>query len=265
MRLKLTLQPVQRETAVPINYQYPLSAAIYKILGRAAPEYAQWLHDHGYSGSAEKRMKLFSFSRLNIPGVRRVGKILIAGENRPWSLFVGSPMEEDFVQNFVLGLFEDQTLEIGGPGAVGRFQIAAVEAMPEPNFKAAMKGKTLSPIVVSTMREIEGKLKPYYYRPTDPELGPAIRSNLIRKYDIVYGRPCARPELSIAFDMDYYERKRGKVTRLWHIKEGAAEETRIKSFEMPFQIQGNPELIRIAWECGLGDKNSLGFGMVELW
>ena len=27
---------------------------------------------------------------------------------------------------------------------------------------------------------------------------------------------------------------------------------------------GNPELIQIGYECGFGDKNSAGFGMVEV-
>ncbi|MDQ7065013.1 MAG: CRISPR-associated endoribonuclease Cas6 [candidate division KSB1 bacterium] len=265
MRLQLSLIPLNPKTAVPINYNYPLSAAIYKIIGRAAPDYAQWLHDHGYVGPTERRMKLFTFSRLNIPKVRMEHGTLIAGDDRPWLLQIASPMEDEFVQNFVLGLFESQKLEIGGPRAVGRFLIESVEALPMPVFREEMRGKTLSPIVASTMRDYQGKLQPYYYRPTDAELPEAIRKNLLSKYEIVFGKACSVPEIQVQFDMDYYHRKQGKVTRLWRIKEGTPEETRVKSFEMPFKIRGNPELMRIAWECGLGDKNSLGFGMVALW
>ncbi len=265
MRLRLSMIPLNPHTAVPINYNYPLSAAIYKILSQAAPDYAAWLHDHGYVGATERRMKLFTFSRLNIPSVRRVEQTLVAGDDRPWLLHIASPMEEEFVQNFVLGLFESQKLEIGGPGAVGRFLIESVEAIPEPSFREEMKGKTLSPIVVSTMREYQGKLQPYYYRPTDPELPGAVRQNLMAKYELVTGRACPKPDLHIELDMQYYQRKHGKVTRLLRIKEGTPEETHIKAFEMPFVLRGNPELMRIAWECGIGDKNSLGLGMVELW
>jgi CRISPR-associated endoribonuclease Cas6 len=189
----------------------------------------------------------------------------MAGDDRPWLLQIGSPMESDFVQNFVLGLFQEQKLEIGQKGLVGRFQIAAVEALPDPQFNTEMFGKTSSPVVVSTMREHRGKLQAYYYRPTDPEIGEAIRNNLLMKYEIICGKPCVEPDFKIEFDMQYYERRQGRVSKLLHIKEGSAEETKVKAFEMPFRVQGNPELIRVAWECGLGDKNSLGLGMIDVW
>lgn len=31
----------------------------------------------------------------------------------------------------------------------------------------------------------------------------------------------------------------------------------------PITIEGNPELIKLAYESGLGEKNSMGFGMLE--
>lgn len=265
MRLKLSLIPLNPGTAIPINYNYPLAAAVYRFLAQASPDYAEWLHNHGYRSPAARRMKMFTFSRLNIPGVRVKDNTLQAGNERPWQLFIGSPMEDDFVQHFVIGLFTDQTLEVGGPGAVGRFLIESVETLAPPAFKPRMAGKTLSPLVSTTMREHHGKLQAYYYRPTDPEVGEALRRNLIAKYEIVHGEPCRAPDFTITFDMGYYQRRGGKVSKLLHIKEGQAAETRIKAFEMPFAVQGNPELLQIAWECGLGDKNSLGLGMVELW
>jgi len=141
MRLKLTLLPLYPNTAVPLNYSYPLSAAIYKFLAAASPDYAVWLHDNGYKSRAERLMKLFTFSRLNIPLVQMRDGKLISDNKRPWLLKIGSPMESDFVQNFVLGLFQEQKLEIGQRGVVGRFQIAAVEALPDPPFKPDMGGK----------------------------------------------------------------------------------------------------------------------------
>jgi CRISPR-associated endoribonuclease Cas6 len=210
-------------------------------------------------------MKLFTFSRLNIPRVKMRNGRLSAGDGRPWLLQIGSPMESDFVQNFVLGLFQEQQLEIGYRGVIGRFLIAAVEALPEPHFAIEMSGKTLSPFVVSTMRENNGKLQAYYYRPTDPEIGEAIRNNLLMKYEIIYGRACEKDVFAIEFNMEYYERRKGRVSKLLHIKEGSADETKVKVFEMPFRVRGNPELIRVAWECGLGDKNSMGLGMIDVW
>ncbi|MGH7457050.1 MAG: CRISPR-associated endoribonuclease Cas6, partial [bacterium] len=134
-----------------------------------------------------------------------------------------------------------------------------------PRFAATMRFKTLSPLVVSTMREHKGKLQPYYYRANDPELSEAVRQNLLSKYEIIHGHPPTDANLEFAIDADYLARRGGpeKVSKLITIKEGTREETRIKGFECPFTLRGNPELMAMAWECGAGDHNSMGCGMVE--
>lgn len=265
MRLKLTLQPDTNRPAVPVNYQYPLSAAIYKILAQASPDYAAWLHNHGYRSPAERLLKLFTFSKLNLPSVDFVKGALVARDDRPWQLLVSSPMADDFVQHFVLGLFQNQKLEIGGKGAVGRFLIEQVEALAPPVFVSPMRFMTLSPIVVSTKREHKGKLQPYYYRPNDTDLSAAVRQNLLEKYQTIYGTASQGDALDFVIDGDYMARRGGaeKVSKLLVIKEGAPEETRIKGFQCPFVLLGNAELMQVAWECGVGDHNSMGCGMVE--
>lgn len=268
MRIRLTLSPLAPHTAVPVNYNYPLASAIYKLLAQASPEYATWLHEKGYRSPADRLLKMFTFSRLNIPGVRldRNKMILLAGNQRPWLLQIASPMEEDFVQNIVLGLFQDQRLEVGGRGAVGRFIIEQVEAVAPPKFSETTRFKTLSPIVVSTMREHKGRLQPYYYRADDPKLGEGVRQNLLQKYQTLYESPATDGHLQFNIDTNYLARKGGaeKVSRLITIKEGTREESRIKTFECPFFLVGKPELMRVAWEAGVGDHNSMGFGMVEV-
>ncbi len=267
MRLKLSLIPLNPKTVVPINYNYPLSSALYKILARAAPDYAKWLHVNGYRSPAERFIKLFTFSRLYLPGKPLLrNRTLAAGDDRPWFLHISSPMEFDFVQNFVMGLFEEQKLEIGGPGAVGHFLIESIETLPEPEFSSHMHGKTLSPIVCTTKRETEGRVQKYFYRVTDDDLPQALRQNLLAKYETIYGKPCNSQGLQVQFDMDYFQQRgERRVSKLIIIKEGTREETKIKGFEVPFSMNGSMELMRIAWHCGLGDKNSMGFGMVDLW
>ena len=190
MRLKLSLIPLNPRTAIPLNYNYPLSAVLYQILSRAAPEYAHWLHEKGYRNPAERLLKLFTFSRLYLPGrpLVRYGT-LAAGDDRPWFLHVASPVEQDFVENFVIGLFSDQKIEIGGPGAVGHFFIESIEAVPEPDFRLEMHGKTLSPIVCATKRQIGGDVKKYYYRVVDTELPQSLLSNLLYKFESIVGVP----------------------------------------------------------------------------
>jgi CRISPR-associated endoribonuclease Cas6 len=47
MQFKLTLSGTKGQY-IPINYQYPLSACIYKIIERADAAYSLFLHDRGH-------------------------------------------------------------------------------------------------------------------------------------------------------------------------------------------------------------------------
>lgn len=63
----------------------------------------------------------------------------------------------------------------------------------------------------------------------------------------------------MTFDQAYIDKRKGRVTRLVDFKG-----TKIRGVFAPFHVIGAPELIRIGYECGFGDKNSMGFGMVEI-
>lgn len=258
MRIALQLLPKTKTALVPINYQYPLSAAIYKILAQASPDYAAFLHDQGYPAPSGRLMKLFTFSKLWIPRVRRDGQVLKGGRG-PWRLQVGSPMLDEFVQNFVLGLFESAEIAIGGQGVHAAFQVEQVEALPTPEFKQVTRFKCLSPIVVSTMHEHGGRLQPYYYRPADTGISEALQKNLLEKYEIIHADKPGDTRLE--FHLESQDRPKSKLLTL---KQGTPEATQIKAFETYFTLEGSAELMQVAWECGLGEHNSQGFGMVAV-
>ncbi len=65
MRLSLSLSVLAGD-CLTLNYPYPLSSAIYKIIQRADSEFAAFLHDKGYGGS-HKNFKLFTFSEIQTP------------------------------------------------------------------------------------------------------------------------------------------------------------------------------------------------------
>jgi CRISPR-associated endoribonuclease Cas6 len=267
MRIKLTLVPKEKQCCIPINYQYPLSAAIYQILSTASPEYADFLHEKGYLSADGKPLKLFTFSYLFIPGVKRDEDLLVAYNYPVCTLHISSPLIEDFIQHFVVGLFGNQELVIGNQHTVGRFHIQQVESLPVPEFTTETRFKCLSPFVVSTMKEHAGKLMPHYIRPDDPALGAAIRLNLIKKYETIYHQPPDNQELTFSLDQDYVRRKGGpeKITKLITLKEHLeAEATRIRAIYAPFTLAGSTELMQVAWEAGLGTHCSQGFGCVEV-
>jgi len=54
--------------------------------------------------------------------------------------------------------------------------------------------------------------------------------------------------------------RRQKIT----VKEGRTDASEVIGFMCPLAIEGNPALIALAYESGLGEKNSLGFGMMDI-
>jgi len=138
--------------------------------------------------------------------------------------------------------------------------------MAEPEFITNMKFNCLSPITVSAKHEHRGKEATYYIRPGDPQLGAAIRKNLAQKFQTIYQQTPDDDQLTFSLDEDYIQRKGGydRISKLITIKEGEEAETQIKCFIAPFALQGSIELMRVAYECGIGEKTSQGFGMIEV-
>jgi CRISPR/Cas system endoribonuclease Cas6 (RAMP superfamily) len=53
------------------------------------------------------------------------------------------------------------------------------------------------------------------------------------------------------------------VMILINLKMDKLEKTKIRAFDTNFYLSGNTELIRLAYETGLGDGNCGGFEVVE--
>ena len=265
MRIKLTLSPADN-CIIPINYQYPLSCAIYNILSESSYEYSEWLHDKGYTDSKGKPRKLFTFSNLDIfPRAYLSGDALKISPRSKATLFVSSPMLEDFIQNFVQGVFLNQTIEIGNRKTVGRFTIERVESLSNPEFSESMSYRCLSPILLSTMKEYNGKLSQYYLRPDDELIEETVKNNLLRKYELIYNEKIDCKKFIFSLDKEYIYRKGGaaNITKLITLNKDK-ETIKVKTFIAPFVLETMPDLQKLAYECGIGEKNSQGLGMVEV-
>ena len=250
MRIKITCD-VGEGVCLPINYNYPLASAIYQFLNQSDPEYAHFLHQDGYT-VAEKHFKLFTFSQLMAKQREIMGDQIRFRSPLTW--YVSSP-QETFLANFAASLLEGGTLRID------RLQLPVrdVDVPRNPRFQPRMTFRCLSPITMSTKREREGKLVMHYCLPDEPEFSELVRQNLIRKYEAIYGRAPRDDSFAMKFDEAYIRKRNGRVTRLVRYKD-----VDIKGILCPFHAMGSPELLFVGYECGFGDKNSAGFGMVEV-
>jgi CRISPR-associated endoribonuclease Cas6 len=267
MRIRLGLTFKNRAVSIPFNYQYHLASATYGLLSAASPEYALFLHDHGYIGPDGKLRKLFTFSKLlATPQPRPQGPYLLYAKESKIELFISSPMIQEFIQHLIMGMFHQQRIFL--PSANGREELLVeqVETLIEPVFSQECRFKTMSPMTLTTRIDTEEGSDLYFYRPLDEALPQAIRKNLIAKHQATYGGLPEDDRLDFIVDEDYIHRRGGpeKVSKLITIREGHADATKVKAFEAPFTLKGSTELMRTAWECGIGDKCSMGFGCIDV-
>ena len=212
------------------------------MLALASPSYSRFLHKQGYEG-----LKLFTFSQLLISS-RRTAQGRLEGRGT-LSLLISSPITE-FMENLVHGFLTQPELLLCDQ----RFRLQRLEALPRPVLGEEANFTCLSPIVVSRGGEKHAAYLPY----DSPQLSQAVRQNLQRKLRLI-GRPKEEARLELYFDQDYIQSKQGQVYRLVDYKG-----IKIKGILSPFKARGDRELLEVGYEAGFGEKNSLGFGMVEV-
>ncbi|OFY94438.1 MAG: CRISPR-associated endoribonuclease Cas6, partial [Bacteroidetes bacterium RIFOXYB2_FULL_35_7] len=178
MRLKLELQKING-TALPINYQYELSAWIYKMLHFGNAEFAEWLHTHGYSFQ-NKKFKLFTFSRLNFSKFKIIEDRLQLLEDKA-SLVISFYIDKA-VQHFIEGVFRNQKFGLGDKKSNVDFLISSVECLPEPVFTGNDIFRCISPICISEPVSSGTKLSARFVSPDEKEYGQLVLNNLLNKY-----------------------------------------------------------------------------------
>ncbi len=253
MRFKLTLSVDKHAfgSRLPFDYFYECSAAIYRILSRSDAAFSAWLHDNGFRLESGRPFKLFTFSRLQIPQYRVEGNCIhILSDTVDWFI---SFLPERSTQEFIQGVFREQTFELGLRNVNVRFRVQQIEVLPPPSFTQSMDFETLSPVCISRYRN--GKVD--YLNPTDPEAAQSIRNNLLNKYKAFSGK-----DFPADFDFEFTVLSQPKSV-LITIKSGTPQQTRIRGFMCRFRVTAPVELMKILYEAGVGEKGSMGFGMVR--
>ena len=117
-------------------------------------------------------------------------------------------------------------------------------------------------MVAAVPVEINGKPETRYLRPAEegPAFSEAVRKNLVRKYQTLHeGHPLANAQdFELTFSAGYLAAHRGGTKNI------EFKGIQIIGAQAPFLASGSVELLQTMWECGAGEKNSSGFGMVEV-
>ena len=251
MRITLTLEKPRHEVSIPLHYNYLLASCIYHTIATSSNSYAERLHQEGYPFQG-KRFKPFTFSQLLVARRQIQGdQLLIQSPTLRWC--IASPVDE-FVMHFANGILERGQVRLGDV----TFRVCDAQALPAPTFTPTMRFTCLSPISVSTHTDAEG-LHPLQYCRLEDNFYDKVVENLRHKYTLLTGHEARHLNLTMAFDPAYIARRGGRIHKLIHYKD-----TKIFGYLAPFTVEGDIELIRVGYECGFGDGNSKGLGMVGM-
>lgn len=259
MQFKITLHCQDANPVIPINYQYELSAWIYKVIHHADAEYANFLHSRGHLAPSRKSFKLFCFSQLDVPR-RRIEADRLVIECREVSFIIGFYIDRT-AEEFVRGLFMQQNLRLGDRKSQAQFVVRSVEARPVilENAPDPVRIRMLSPLMIARKRIDE---QDEYLHPADPEYSKLFFINLLDKYAAATGRPLPSWWDSSRFSLKPIGRE--PRSKLIKIKSDTSAQTQVKGYLFDFELDAPKELVEIGLMAGFGRMNGEGFGCGEV-
>ncbi len=216
---------------------------IYRLLPQ---DLAAFLHDGGYQAQG-KRLKLFAMSwpmASCLPAFERSAIRFPL----PVRLTVSTPVEE-IAFGLIRSVVSPEGLRVGNNKLLcNRVELARHIAQDE-----RLTVRTLSPVTCYEVMTRRGRPYVLYFRPDDREFAPFIDANLRRKFSALFPDQAPPAGEVRVTSLDVRD-------RVALFKPGMS--CPIKGWDGVFRLEGPKELLQVALDCGLGAKNSSGWGCV---
>lgn len=257
MRFLITLQ---RSTGyiLPINYSYPLSSAIYRILAKGDADYAAFLHAKGYG----KGFKLFTFSQLKVPFKIEGDRLRLAGDLVSFQAAFHLP---EAMENFVKGLFQSEKIDIADQKSKVSFSIQSIESLVNPlqlNKENEIVNIILRPIspIVAGLHNEKGNYN--FLTPDDNRFTESLIFNWRNKIATCYDEQVATSALLM---MEVIRQRTPFKSRLIAIKSDTPQETKVKGWmNYGIKVTGEKRFVELLLNAGAGLYNAQGMGCVEV-
>jgi CRISPR-associated protein Cas6 len=203
---------------------------------------AEFLHDFGFA-YANRKFKLFTFSKI-FGKIKEKGEKFITFKPPNIHFYFSSPIKTT-AKSLINRTIKSERMRLSNNN-VELIELEVLEEIIEGN---SLEVVSLSPIVA--YKTPPGSKRHEYLSPFDGEFYKLLKENLIKKYNIVYGKGYkGELEISPIKVKDTYKRK------------VVFNGTLIVGWEGLFRIEGEGEILKVALESGLGAKNSAGFGCI---
>ena len=254
MRFRITFSRTGNHKMLPVDYQYFISAWIYKVIQNADQSFAEYLHQQGYF-DGNKKFRHFCYSPFWIGSSQFwKEKSLLEVNSETLSLDVSFGVEEA-AEQYIFGLFRNQQTYIGDRFNGLELLVTRVERLPDLVCTEEMAYTAWSPVVVS-LRKANDRYATYL-SPEEPAYGDLLHRNLSQKWQTLPGAP---PFPGTKWEFRLLNTPRSKLVS---VKSFTSRESKVKGFQFRFQLKAPVEVHRLMLSSGLGEKNSIGFGWVD--
>ena len=253
MRVVIRLETKGGSISLPIHYNRLIQGFIYRNISKAL---ADRYHNGGFS-YGKRHYKLFVFSRLLSRKVSVDTASGIISFKDPVYLKIGA-LDTRLLESLAIYLLKRQFIKLGG----NLCRFASIEVESPINVDGSVLVKAISPISVHrTLYDKEGRKKTYYFSPWEAEFSELILDNLKRKAKAFYGESVELPEVEHPVVVPVRVSS-GNLKTLIYRKNG--RDYVIKGWMGLYELRLPQFYFDIAYSAGLGARNSLGFGMVEV-
>ena len=261
MRFKISLSPISEPSVIPINYQYPLSAAIYKVLHKADSDYAAFLHEKGYrAADSLKNFKFFTFSDLSVRFKLKGDRMHL---HSPPELVVSFHLPAA-AETFVKGLFLSEQLDIADKKSRASFRVDLVTALPDPFSGLVAADEVISIRVAAASACVAGwkdsKGNYDFISPEDARFPSVVQHNWEEKLKSI-----GIYEAGDALKVAVLPFQTAPKSRLITIKAFTNSQTRIKGFtHFGMELTAKRKYLELIYNSGAGVYNALGMGCLEM-
>ena len=249
----------QSSRIIPFDYQYPLACWLLRCFSLGDFELARDLH-------ASKGFKPYCFSNL----LPMNGSVKRNGLDFTRARVLFSSPDPDFVRTLAEGLLNKPEFKL----MRRPFVVEEIRLLPSPSIGSCERIRTLSPVYVKTARETQSPvgrdgcraannfaaarppLREWDLYPSDGKFYDNLHRNLVERFEDFYGRPPSRDDFEI-LDVDEVRPKRVVIG-------SGHRATYRRCAHFTFTAAGNSELLQFMYDAGLGEKQAMGFGCVEL-
>jgi CRISPR-associated protein, Cas6 family len=160
--------------------------------------------------------------------------------------FISSP-DTEFIRSFTEGLLMEPEFFLG-KSSKANLTIENAEILSPPELSDTCIFKTLSPVYVKTLRKKGDKLAEFDLYPKDAKFYENLHTNLTSRYEEYYRHKVEQDFFEI-LDVKNFKPKRVSIDNSFR-----------RCSMLTMKLEASPELIKFAYDSGLGEKNAMGFG-----